>query len=343
MRRFAVVIILAVIPTLMMALPKIHVIATGGTIAGQSNAVGYTAGQVSIESILAAVPSLGDYAELDFEQFCNIGSQDMDERVWLRLARRVNAVLSSGGYDGVVVSHGTDTMEETAFFLNLTVHSSRPVVLVGAMRPSDAPDADGPANLLLAVQTAASQEASGREVMCCIGGKVFEAGGVYKDNSRAVDAFSAVSTDWYLPHGAETGFFVDNIDKLPEVGIVYGYGSNSNIPLRAFLRAGYSGIVLAGTGDGNFNSEVRRVAERAAKRGVAVVRSTRCPHGGVYTEGGEVDDERLGFIASGSLSPQKARILLMLALTDTRDIARIRELFHSGPGLNQKRQRLEAK
>lgn len=330
MKKAIITIVLAIIPMVMTALPRVHVIATGGTIAGQSNSVGYTAGQVSVEDILAAVPSLGDYAQLDYEQFCNIGSQDMDEAVWLRLSKRVNAVLSSAVYDAVVITHGTDTMEETAFFLNLTVHSPKPVVLVGAMRPSDAPDADGPANLLLAVRTAADPNSAGREVMCCLGGRIFEAGGVFKNDPRAVDAFSEVDADWYLPHGADTGFDVDNLERLPKVGIIYGCGSNSTVPLKAFLRARYQGIVLAGVGDGNFNAEVQKAALKAVNRGVSVVRSTRCPHGGVYTEGGEVADEELGFIASGSLNPQKARILLMLALTETRDVAQIREWFAHG-------------
>jgi L-asparaginase len=138
--------------------PNIHIIATGGTIAGKSSECGYKAGESSIEEILAAVPELKKIANLDFEQFCNIGSQDMDETIWLSLAKRVNEVLALGMYDGVVITHGTDTMEETAYFLNLTVHSPKPIVLVGSMRPSDAPDADGPANLLVAVKAAANGE-----------------------------------------------------------------------------------------------------------------------------------------------------------------------------------------
>lgn len=311
-------------------LPRVHVIATGGTIVGQSNAVGYTSGLVPIEDILASVPSLGEYAELDAEQFSNIGSQDMDETIWLRLSNRVNEVLSSGLYDAVVITHGTDTMEETAFFLNLTVHSPKPVVLVGAMRPSDAPDADGPDNLIKAVQTAVSPDSVGKDVFCCIGGEIFEAGSVFKDNTHAIDAFSSIGSDWALPHGAGTGFFVDKLEELPKVGIIYGYGGNSTIPLEAFLRAGYTGIVIAGVGYGNFNAAVQKVAAKAAKEGVAVVRSTRCLHGGVYTKGGEVFDDELGFIASGSLSPQKARILLMLSLTETHDISKIREWFSHG-------------
>ena len=327
-------------------LPKVHIIATGGTIAGTSTDIGYDAGKVSIETILQAVPELTQYAELDYEQFCNIGSQDMDENIWLSLAKRVNQVLESGKYDAVLITHGTDTMEETAFFLNLTIHSPKPVILVGAMRPSDAADADGPANLLKAVQTIVRPDAVGKEVMCCLGGKVYEAGAVFKNDTHSLDPLSETSVDWYLPHNANTGFFIDNLEELPEVGIVYGYGSNSTVALEAFVNAGYKGIVFAGVGDGNLNQATLGLAAQAAKNGVMIVRSSRIPFGGVYTEGGEVDDEKLGFIASGSLSPQKFRILLMLALTATRDIDVIRSYFREGvftqlvelPGVSNARQ-----
>ena len=311
-------------------LPKVHIIATGGTIAGTSTDIGYDAGKVSIETILQAVPELTRYAELDYEQFCNIGSQDMDENIWLSLAKRVNQVLDSGKYDAVLITHGTDTMEETAFFLNLTIHNPKPVILVGSMRPSDANDADGPLNLLKAVQTVVRPDAVGKEVMCCLGGKVYEAGAAFKNDTRSLSPISETSVDWYLPHNVNTGFFVDNLEELPEVGIVYGYGSNSTIAMEAFIDAGYKGIVFAGVGDGNLNQATLDLAAKAVKNGVVLVRSSRVPYGGVYTEGGEVDDEKLGFVASGSLSPHKSRILLMLALTATRDIDTIRSYFRQG-------------
>ena len=311
-------------------LPKVHIIATGGTIAGTSTDIGYDAGKVSIVTILQAVPELTRYAELDYEQFCNIGSQDMSENIWLPLAKRVNQVLESGKYDAVLITHGTDTMEETAFFLNLTIHNPKPVILVGAMRPSDAVDADGPANLLQAVQTIVKPDAVGKEVMCCLGGKVYEAGAAFKNDTRSLSPISETSVDWYLPHNVNTGFFVDNLEELPEVEIVYGYGSNSTIAFEALVNAGYKGIVFAGVGDGNLNQAALDLAAQAAKNGVLIVRSSRIPFGGVYTEGGEVDDEKLGFIASGSLNPQKSRILLMLALTATRDINVIRSYFRQG-------------
>ena len=312
-------------------LPKVHIIATGGTIAGTSTDIGYDAGKVSIETILQAVPELAQYAELDYEQFCNIGSQDMSEIIWLPLAKRVNQVLESGIYDAVLITHGTDTMEETAFFLNLTIHNPKPVILVGAMRPSDVKDADGPLNLLKAVQTIVKPDAVGKEVMCCLGGKVYEAGAAFKNDTHSLDPLSETSVDWYLPHNVNTGFFIDNLEELPEVGIVYGYGSNSTVALEAFVDVGYKGIVFAGVGDGNLNQAALDLAAQAAKNGVMIVRSSRIPFGGVYTEGGEVDDEKLGFIASGSLSPQKSRILLMLALTNTLDIDTIRSYFLHGP------------
>ncbi|MCQ2154178.1 MAG: type II asparaginase [Bacteroidales bacterium] len=312
------------------SLPKVHIIATGGTIAGASTDIGYDAGKVSIETILQAVPGLTQYAELDYEQFCNIGSQDMNEQIWLPLAKRVNQVLACGHYDAVLITHGTDTMEETAFFLNLTVHNPKPVILVGAMRPSDAVDADGPSNLLKAVQTAVKPDAVGKEVMCCLGGRIYEAGAAFKNDTHSLDPVSETSVDWYLPHNAATGFFIEDLQELPEVGIVYGYGSGSTTALEAFVNAGYKGVVFAGVGDGNLNRAALDLAGRAAKNGTVIVRSSRIPYGGVYTEGGEVDDERLGFIASGSLSPQKSRILLMLALTTTRDIGTIRSYFRHG-------------
>ncbi|MBQ0081054.1 MAG: type II asparaginase [Alistipes sp.] len=317
------------------SLAKVHIIATGGTIAGSSTDIGYDAGKVSIENILQAVPELTRYAELDYEQFCNIGSQDMSECIWLSLAKRVNQVLESEKYDAVLITHGTDTMEETAFFLNLTIHNPKPVILVGSMRPSDAKDADGPSNLLKAVQTIVKPDAVRKEVMCCLGGKIYEAGAAFKNDTHSLDPIDETSVDWYLPHNANTGFYIDNLEELPEVGIVYGYGSSSTVALEAFVNAGYKGIVFAGVGDGNLNQANLDLAARATDNGVMIVRSSRIPYGGVYTEGGEVDDEKLGFIASGRLNPQKSRILLMLALTVTRDIDAIRTFFRHGVSRNQ--------
>ena len=327
-RTFLIIALLCIFLQGILALPKVHVIATGGTIAGTSSGSGYTAGQVTIDNILAAVPDLSKYAELDYEQFCNIGSQDMDETIWLSLSKRINELFATGKYDGIVITHGTDTMEETAYFLNLTTRSDKPVVLVGSMRPSDAPDADGPKNLLVAVKAAADKKNTGKEVMCCLNQKLFEASGVFKNNSRDVDAFAAIKPDYTMPHGSKVGFDITSVEKLPNVGIIYGYAGCSTLPLQAFVDAKFDGVVLVGVGDGNFRADVQKIAEKAVNNGMKIVRSTRCPHGGVYTEGGEVEDLELGFIASGSLNAQKARILLMLALTQTKDTDQIRQYFN---------------
>ena len=327
MKKIFTLIVMCFMTVWVFALPKIHIIATGGTIAGTSSGSGYDAGQVSIEDILAAVPELNNYAELDYEQFCNIGSQDMDDHMWLSLAKRINQVLQGDTYDAVVVTHGTDTMEETAYFLNLTTHSPKPIVLVGSMRPSDSPEADGPKNLIVAVKTAVDPESAGKEVMCCLGEKIFEAGSVFKNDSHAIDAYAAVTPDYYMPHDENTGFDISNIETLPKVGIIYGYGGCSTLPLQAFMDDDFDGVVLAGVGGGNFYGPVQELAEQAVAKGMKIVRSTRCPYGGVYTEGGEVDDLQLGFIAAGCLNPQKARILLMLALTTTTDTETIRQYF----------------
>lgn len=311
-----------------MLLPRIHVIGTGGTIAGKMAHGGYDAGQVSVESLIEALPELKQYAQLDYEQFCNIGSQDMNETIWLNLAKRINILLEGDRYDGIVITHGTDTMEETAFFLNLTVHSPKPIVLVGSMRPSDAPDADGPANLLTAVKTAAGKEAYNREVLCCLGMKIFEAGAVFKFDTHAIDAYASVTPGFGEPHSENTGFRIEDIDTLPKVGIIYGYGGCSTLPLQAFIDAEYDGVVLAGVGGSNFYFDVMQLAKEAVNRGMKIVRSSRVPFGGVYTEGGEVDDNKYGFIAAQSLNPQKARILLMLALTQTKDTDKIRRYFN---------------
>ena len=313
-----------------MQLPHIHIIATGGTIAGKlsGSGHGYDAGQVGIDVLLASVPELSRYAVLDYEQFCNIGSQNMNEQIWLNLAKRINTVVADDTYDAVVVTHGTDTMEETAFFLNLTTYTQKPIILVGSMRASDDPEADGPANLLMAVKTAASSEARGSEVLCCLGQKIFKAGSVFKYDTHAIDAFASSDRDYTLPRSVSGGRFdISNVERLPQVGIIYGYGGCSTLPLQAFMDAHFDGVVLAGVGMGNFYSDVMALAQQAVRQGMKIVHSARVPYGGVYTDIGEVDDRKYGFIASQSLNPQKARILLMLALCNTNDTEVIRQYF----------------
>lgn len=326
------------------AKPKIYILATGGTIAGvasSSTSTAYTAGQATIETLLAAVPEVKELADITGEQICSIGSQDMNDEVWLKLAVRINQLLNEEGYDGVLITHGTDTMEETAYFLNLTVHSDKPVILVGAMRSSTAISADGPANLYNGIAALADPDSRGHGVMCCMNNQLIDAkdmikrhttdcatfqggtfgniGYVYGDKAyyyREVTARNTVRSE----------FDVTGLTELPKVGIVYGYANCSPIPFKAFMDAKFDGIVLAGVGDGNFYKDVFPLAEQAVNDGILVVRSSRCPTGPTCLNG-EVDDEKYHFVASLNLNPQKSRILLMLALTKTHDWQQIQQYF----------------
>lgn len=343
-RFFTMVALLLMVAAMGFAKPKVRIIATGGTIAGAgTSATGsaYTAGQVGVQSLIAAVPQMLDLADVSGEQLVNIGSQDMNDAVWLKLARRVNELLNNEGYDGVVITHGTDTMEETAYFLNLTVHSDKPVVLVGSMRPSTGISADGPANLYGAVATAASPDSKGRGVMCCMNNMLLDAKDVTKTHTTDVATFQGANYGkiGYVYggqpvynrtvenlHTTKSEFNVDNLDKLPQVGIVYGYANCSPLPMQAFVDAKFDGIVVAGVGDGNFYKDVFDVALKARQKGINIVRSSRVPSGPTCLNG-EVDDSKYQFIASLALNPQKARVLLMLALTKTCDWQQIQEYF----------------
>lgn len=347
MRNFKVmmmVLVALVIAVSASAKPKIHIIATGGTIAGvasSSTSTAYTAGAATIDALLAAVPEVNDLADIDGEQLCSIGSQDMNDEVWLKLAKRINQLLNNEGYDGVLITHGTDTMEETAYFLNLTVHSDKPVILVGAMRSSTAISADGPANLYNGIAALADPASKGRGVMCCMNNQLLDAKDVIKRHTTDCATFAGgtfgsvgyVYGDkaYYYrqletKHTVNSEFDVTNIEKLPQVGIVYGYANCSPLPFKAFVDAKFDGIVLAGVGDGNFYKDVFPYAEQAVKDGIIVVRSSRCPTGPTCLNG-EVDDDKYHFCASLNLNPQKSRVLLMLALTKTHDWQQIQKYF----------------
>ena len=342
-------------------LPKVYILATGGTIAGSGSSAtnsNYTAGQVAIGTLIDAVPAMKDIADIEGEQVVNIGSQDMSNAVWLKLAARVNELLHRNDVDAVVITHGTDTMEETAFFLSLTVKSEKPVVLVGAMRPSTAISADGPANLYNAVVVAASAASKDRGVLVCMNGKVYGADDVTKTNTMSVETFQAPNAGaegyvnngevfYYRPVCADCGkrlhyvhkgavytdtrdlyFDVSKVKELPKVGIAYGYADAGREVVDAMIEKNYKGIVYAGVGNGNIHKNVFPALEEARKKGILVVRSSRVPTGATTLDA-EVDDAKYGFVASWGLNPQKARILLMLALTKTHDWKKVQEYFNN--------------
>lgn len=326
------------------AKPKIRIIATGGTIAGVSQSAtssAYGAGQVGIQTLINAVPQIKDLADVSGEQLVNIGSQDMNDQVWLKLAKRINELLNNEGYDGVLVTHGTDTMDETAYFLSLTVHSDKPVILVGSMRPSTAISADGPANIYNGVAALVDPASKGHGVMACMNNELFDAksltkthttdcatfkGGIYGETGYVYNGKAIYLRNTVTKHGLTSEFNVDNLTELPKVGIVYGYANCSPLPMQAFINAKFDGIVLAGVGDGNFYKDCFDEAVKARKEGIQIVRSSRVPFGATNLNG-EVDDAKYQFIASLNLSPQKARVLLMLALTKTHDWQQIQKYF----------------
>ena len=362
LKRFSLlsVIMLFAVAVAAQELPKVYILATGGTIAGAGGSATktqYSAGQVAIGTLLDAVPAIKDIANVEGEQVVNIGSQDMSDDVWLVLAKRVKELLSRGDVNGVVITHGTDTMEETAFFLSLTVKSDKPVVLVGAMRPSTAISADGPANLYNAVVTAASPASKNRGVLVCMNGKVYGAADVTKTNTTSVETFQSPNsgalgyihngevfyyhapscgnecTDYVhkgsLSNESRTPYFnVEGLYSLPKVGIAYGYSNVQGDVVEMMIEKGYKGIVYAGVGNGNIHKNVFPLLEKARKDGIVVVRSSRVPTGATTLDA-EVDDNKYQFVASWGLNPQKARILLMLALTKTDDWKTIQKYFNN--------------
>jgi L-asparaginase len=326
-------------------LPNIVILATGGTIAGVGSSATdtqYSSGQVGIEQLVGAVPEIQRVADISGEQLVNIGSQDMNDEVWLKLAKRVNQLLQRDHVDGVVITHGTDTMEETAYFLNLTIKSDKPVVLVGSMRPSTAKSADGPLNLYNAVITATDTDSHRRGVLVAMNDTVFSARDVTKTNTTSVQTFASPNTGplgyihngdvQYLGHAdrahtTDTPFDISKLNTLPTVGIVYNYANASALPVEAYTQAHFKGIVSAGVGNGNLYHTVFDSLAKASKDGIMVVRSARTVSGST-TLHSEVDDEQYKFVAAGSLNPQKARILLMLALTQTNDYKVVQDMFN---------------
>jgi L-asparaginase len=324
---------------------RIVILATGGTIAGAADSAtqaGYASGRVEVAAMIAAVPGLTALAAVRGEQLANVGSQDMTFAIMMMLARRINALFTEDAVDGVVVTHGTDTMEETAHFLNLTVKSARPVVLTGAMRPATAVSADGPLNLYNAVAVAADPQAADRGVMVVMNDRVHGAHSLTKTDTTAVETFLSpinglIGTVVYgkiqyfrMPfrrHTHKSEFSLDGVAALPRVDILYACADMPADLVDASVERGAKGIVIAGDGNGNMNAATVERAARAAEKGVVIVRSSRLPSGKIGRNM-EIDDDRLGFVVSDELNPPKARILLMLALLKKRSREEIQQLYY---------------
>ncbi len=325
--------------------PHVVILCTGGTIAGtgatSTTTVGYTAAKVGCDTLVDSVPELKKVANVTGEQVYQIASESITNDNWLKLSKRINELLKQDDVAGVVVTHGTDTIEETAYFLDLTVKSKKPVVIVGSMRPSTAISADGPINLYNAVIIAGSKEAVGKGVLVCLDDQINAGREVTKSNTSTTDTFRTPDLGFlgYMqdnkPHfyrtstrlnTADTEFDVSNLTSLPQVDIVYAYGSYNSLALDAFVKAGAKGIVHAGPGDGSVGAQMVGPLQEARKAGVVVVRSARVGSG-IIARNGEQPDDKYDWVASDNLNPQKARILLMLALTKTNDTKAIQDMF----------------
>jgi L-asparaginase len=321
---------------------RLRLLATGGTIAGaETSGRGYRAAALSIEALVAAVPQIAALAALDVEQVARIGSQDMDEGVWRKLAARAQSALDDPAIAGVVITHGTDTMEETGYFLNLVLKTSKPVVLVGAMRPATAISADGPMNLYNAVAVAAAPESAGRGVLVVANDEIHFAREVAKTNTTQVGTFKSPNRGlaglihngrlhYFGPtvrrHTAASEFAPLSAADLPRVDIVYAHAGMGRELIDAAVRAGACGLVIAGVGDGNIPAAALAACTAATQAGVAVVRSSRTG-GGLVERNIEVDYDAAGFVSAEELNPQKARVLLQLGLTRTGDPQRLQAIF----------------
>ena len=318
-------------------LPQVKIFATGGTIAGSSSSstdtTDYTSGNIGVDQLLEAVPELSDVAQVSGEQVSNTGSFNVDQKILLDLYSAITEAFE-GDTAGAVITHGTDTMEETGFFLDLTVDSDKPIIMVGAMRPATAISADGPINLLQAVTLAGSEEGRERGAMIVLNDRIGSAYFTTKTDSLALNTFKAIEEGYlgrfisnepyfYYPPVEpvnKPSFDISGIEELPRVDIVYGYQDVDATAMNAAIEAGAKGIVIAGVGNGNIPDRMNEAVEKAMSNGIPVIRSTRTGNG-IVTQGTDPG------IGSGVYNPQKARIVLMLALATGEGMEEIRGHF----------------
>jgi len=339
-------LLLATAPLAAADKPNIVILATGGTIAGSAatqTQAGYTSGQVGVDVLINAVPQLTELANISGEQVANVGSQDMSDAIWLKLADRVNALLAKPEVDGIVITHGTDTLEETAYFLNLVVGSSKPLVMTAAMRPSTALSADGPLNIFNAVAVAADPQAAGRGVLVVLNDDIHGARAFTKTSTTDVQTFRSPEygligvtlygkNRWFSTpfrkHTAGSEFSVAGLKSLPRVDVIYINADVSPDLIEAAVKNGAKGIVTAGVGNGNMTGPALEAVKAAVRAGVVVVRSSRVTSGSIGRNV-EVDDDAAGTVAAGDLNPARARVLLKLALLKTSAPAKIQAYFDS--------------
>ncbi len=324
-------------------LPTIVLLATGGTIAGSGTSASlgsYKSGELGIKELLKAIPNhLIKIARIQGEQISNIGSQDMNEEVWFKIAKRAQELLDNSRIQGVVITHGTDTLEESAYFLNLVLRSTKPVVLVGAMRNFTSLSADGTLNLYNALSVAIDEKSANKGVLVVMDDSIFSAREVVKTHTTHTSTFKALNSGaigsvyygkvrYYMQplrkHTIESEFSLSQLKTpLPKVDIIYTHAGMTPDLFQASLNSHAKGVVIAGVGNGNVSAGFLKAMQEASEMGVVIVRSSRVGSGEISL--GEIDDKT--FITSDNLNPQKARVLLQLALTKTNDKAKIQEMF----------------
>ena len=322
---------------------NILVIGTGGTIAGvgtEGKTSGYDSAQIKVDNIIKNVPNIEKLANIEAVELYNVDSCDMDIEKLVNMACYIEEMAAKDDVDGFVITHGSDTLEETAYFLNLTVHTNKPIVLTGSMRPSTAISADGPFNLYQAVALARSPEAEGKGVLVVFSDAIYGARDVIKVNTFKTDAFNQkdMGSFGYMrddkayfynhsikKHTMSSEFKISKDMQLPNVEVVNYYLGRSEESLKHLSQIS-EGIVLGGAGCGGASTKWNNEIEQMLKSGTVVVRSSRVGNGLVTYDNQEIFKQG---VYSNSLTPQKARILLMLALTKTKDIKEIQEIFNA--------------
>lgn len=331
-------------PAAAQAKPHVVVLATGGTIAGAGasamNSATYSAAKVPVDKLLAGLPELSQLANVSGEQVFQIASESFTNQELVTLAKRVNELAKRSDVQGIVITHGTDTLEETGFFLNLVVPTDKPIVLVGSMRPGTAISADGALNLLGAVATAAAQDASGKGVLISMNDEIHTARDVAKLTNIKTNAFASQwgplgmvvegKTYWFRApvkrHTKASEFNIEQINELPAVDIVYGYGNVPTTAIEALDKAGVQAIIHAGTGNGSVANRIVPKLQELRAKGTVIVRSSRIPAGFVLRNA-EQPDDKYDWVVAHDLNPQKARLLTAVALTKTKDTKELQRIF----------------
>lgn len=326
-------------------LPVIKILGTGGTIASKAQSSNVTAGyavDLTIEELLSHIPDLSTTCILEYEQVMNIDSKDMGLLEVETLYRQIKEDLSK--YDGIVITHGTDTMEETAFFIQSTINTEKPIVFCGSMRPSTAISSDGPMNLYQAIVIASHPQSHGRGVLIALNDRIGAGYYITKSNANSLDTFKTVGqgyignfvndeVKYYFPAAKPLGMTYFELDaefNLPEVPIIYTHqGLNNKILELALKELNAKGLVIATMGAGSLSAETNEFLSNLVGPGFPIIYSKRSmdgmvPLGGLPKFNGKVFDNA---VAGGYLNPQKARILLQLCLNEGYDLKRIKKVF----------------